>query len=197
MTKTRKHLIERRQSLGLSQARLAEIMGVAQQQVSRLEMGSRKLHDVWVKKLAEALQLTPEEVMFGNSDHLIVRQCGVLNSAEVVEKMPENSKEPEIRPSWLSAERELQMVEVVTDSLEPRLFKGDRLFFESEGSDPNDVLNSECLAVLPDETMVVRRVERRQDGPGVLLRGYRSGTPILFPLIGTAFYRLVGIKPNQ
>ncbi|MGI9501624.1 MAG: helix-turn-helix transcriptional regulator [Geminicoccaceae bacterium] len=197
MIKVRNHLISRRKELGLSQADLAEILGVTQQQVSRIENGTRKLHGEWAQILSQALQLTPEQVMFGESRRHEAKKSGVLTSAEVVEIMQESDAEPEICPAWLPPETALQMVEVVTNTLEPRLFLGDQLFFDATESKPEEIINQECLAILPDQSMVIRRVEKRQDGPGVILRGYRSATPILFPIIGTGFFRLVGIKPKQ
>jgi transcriptional regulator with XRE-family HTH domain len=60
----RTHLIKRRKQLGLSQAEIANRMGTTQNHVSRLEKGVRRLTPELAKRLAKALECSPEWVAF-------------------------------------------------------------------------------------------------------------------------------------
>lgn len=55
-----------REKAGLTQTALAERVGTTQPQILRLENGSRKLTMEWAKRLAPALQTTPEVILFGD-----------------------------------------------------------------------------------------------------------------------------------
>ncbi|MEX0759851.1 MAG: helix-turn-helix transcriptional regulator [Tistlia sp.] len=52
-------LKELRNRAGLSQARLAKMLGTSTQQISRLEIGDRQLTQGWMNRLAEALNVRP------------------------------------------------------------------------------------------------------------------------------------------
>jgi transcriptional regulator with XRE-family HTH domain len=56
-------LVDRRKALGLTQAALAERLGTHQQFVGRYEVGERRLDVVEFMDVAEALGLTPAELL--------------------------------------------------------------------------------------------------------------------------------------
>lgn len=62
----RENLIARRKKLGLTQADLAERLGVRQPYVSALESGTRKPTLDTIARLAEALNTTPDALLSRN-----------------------------------------------------------------------------------------------------------------------------------
>lgn len=48
---------------GLSLQQLADRIGCAKSQLSKLENGHRRLDDVWLQRIAEALQMTPNDLL--------------------------------------------------------------------------------------------------------------------------------------
>ncbi|MBY0430980.1 MAG: helix-turn-helix domain-containing protein [Rhodospirillales bacterium] len=54
---------ELREQRGLSLEQLAARAGTTNQQVSRLEKGQRRLTDDWLRRLAEALQVHPVDLL--------------------------------------------------------------------------------------------------------------------------------------
>jgi transcriptional regulator with XRE-family HTH domain len=60
------HLRVARERLGLSQAQLAERIGSRQPSISRYERGSLPMDTELITKLAEALQISREHVIFGD-----------------------------------------------------------------------------------------------------------------------------------
>ena len=56
---------ERRLALGLTQARLARLVGVSPQQLHKYETGTRRIMAGWLARLAEALGVGPAELYEG------------------------------------------------------------------------------------------------------------------------------------
>jgi transcriptional regulator with XRE-family HTH domain len=56
---------ERRLALGLTQARLARLVGVTPQQLHKYETGTRRIMAGWLARLAEALGVGPVELYEG------------------------------------------------------------------------------------------------------------------------------------
>lgn len=66
-----------RESRGISQARLAELSGTVQSQIYNIEKGTRPLSKQWAERIAPHLGVTPQELMFGESDiepHLPIQE---------------------------------------------------------------------------------------------------------------------------
>lgn len=57
-------LKELRLKLGLSQERLAEMVGTSQPQIKRLESGERSMSRRWAERLAPVLGVQPAELVF-------------------------------------------------------------------------------------------------------------------------------------
>lgn len=77
---------EIRLSLGLSQERLAEMLGVTKSQVSRLELDQRGLTHDWMLRLAKALACAPAELLplsdFPASEAELLSQFRRMTKAE-------------------------------------------------------------------------------------------------------------------
>lgn len=55
---------ELREKIGISQGRLAEMIGTTQSQITRIETGSRKMTKKWAVLIAPVLGVDPAELMF-------------------------------------------------------------------------------------------------------------------------------------
>jgi phage repressor protein C with HTH and peptisase S24 domain len=64
---------------GLSQARLAELVGVNQTDISKLEAGSRRLTMDWILKLSKALEVAPTDLLPEVNDRDISKRNGELS----------------------------------------------------------------------------------------------------------------------
>lgn len=76
-------LKEIREAKGLSQVKLAELVGTSQQQIGKLEKGERKLSPEWQIRLAKALDCRPVDLMpeeFQASMTLTKREEALINN---------------------------------------------------------------------------------------------------------------------
>lgn len=71
-----------RKRAGLTQTQLGKRVGLSTAQINKLEDGSRRLSDVWLGKLAEALEVNPWDILSTGTGNVIpaptIRQIPVL-----------------------------------------------------------------------------------------------------------------------
>lgn len=101
----RERLIDRRKTVGLSQERLAEVVGVETSTVARWERGETDPQPVYRPRLAEALKLTPEAVEALLADTLGVPEDVPADtpSARIHSKPPTDVAAEELRERLLNA----------------------------------------------------------------------------------------------
>lgn len=63
MQKFPNRIRELREERGLSQQQLADLCKTSNQQISRLELGQRRLPTVWMDRIAEALRCQPTDII--------------------------------------------------------------------------------------------------------------------------------------
>ena len=73
------HIKELRKGRGLSQNKLAREIGTSNQQVSYLETGQRRLTDVWLLRLAEALECHPADLLDGGPNRITPRERALVS----------------------------------------------------------------------------------------------------------------------
>ena len=56
-------IAELRKGRNLSRQKMAEMVGTSVEQVRRLEVGERRLSDVWIERIAAALDIPPQELI--------------------------------------------------------------------------------------------------------------------------------------
>lgn len=78
MTKIR----DQREKLGLTQKRLAELVRTSPPQIRRLELGERKLTKEWAERIAPHLEISPQDLMFG--DETPPQTAGTVRAVPVV-----------------------------------------------------------------------------------------------------------------
>lgn len=62
-----KHVKICREELGLTQQELAQIVGLSQETISQYEIGSRTPNIITAKKIADALNVSLDNIFFGNN----------------------------------------------------------------------------------------------------------------------------------
>lgn len=60
------NLKEKRKNVGLTQYKLADLVGLTQSQISKTENGKRNLKNAETIKIAKALNISPEELFFSD-----------------------------------------------------------------------------------------------------------------------------------
>lgn len=161
-------LRELRQRLGLSQAALAKLAGTSQPQIKRLEAGDRELTVEWAKRLAPALGVPPEAVLFGRRERPTVQAVGYVGAGAQIIPVDDHEigaglEEVEIPPG---IPVNAVLVIVKGDSMHPRYFDGEYLFYVRDARTPADLTGREVVLKLPDGRMFVK-VLRRGSRPGL------------------------------
>lgn len=60
------NLKDKRKNVGLTQYKLADLVGLTQSQISKTENGKRNLKNAETIKIAKALNIKPEELFFSD-----------------------------------------------------------------------------------------------------------------------------------
>ena len=133
-----------RKSRGLTLAQLADLTETTAQQIGMLERGDRRLSDVWIERLANALHINAYELIVDNNVspkntiHAVpvLGLCQAGNWAEVInDEGALDSKE--YLDIHIKNRRDIFAVKVSGDSMEPRFHEGEYLIV-----DPNEDLQN-------------------------------------------------------
>jgi transcriptional regulator with XRE-family HTH domain len=81
-----------RQQGDLTQTELAELLGTKQTAVSEIERGKRGLTVQQVVKLAQALKVTPNDILGNDGQHPRPRSARLLRRLHRVEQLPEDQQ---------------------------------------------------------------------------------------------------------
>jgi len=164
-----------RKEAGLSLEALGELAGTSRQQVQRLEKGTRGLSRSWAVRLAQHVNKSPEFLMFGPRTAEVAGYVG--GGAEVY---PMDDHEPgagledvEIPPG---VPENAVLVIVRGDSMYPRYFDGEYLFYVRSGQSPRDLLGRECVVKLEDGRTFVKVLRRGADDQTFNLESWNSNT---------------------
>lgn len=161
-----------RKRAGLSQNRLAELVGTSQPQIQRLEKGTRGLSKKWATKIAPHVRTIPEELMFGDRSVPIV---GIVSAGEAHFDVEANLGRARM-PRGGAAET--VAVEIRGDSL-GGAFDGWLIYYDERREPPtDDLLGSLCVVGLASGQVLVKLLMRgRQPGHFDLFSG-ASGKPL-------------------
>lgn len=149
------HIRRARKNLDLSQARLAELVGISQQQVAKLELGKQPLRSDLAVSLARALNVRLEDIV-GVTDRPRIPVIGKLSVNDViVPALNIDAPEYEDAPPFVSPDT--LALQVAGDGAWPRYCLGDVIFVS--GKEPaDDLIGEECAVQLADGTMLLKRL---------------------------------------
>jgi phage repressor protein C with HTH and peptisase S24 domain len=166
-TKRRQHrgnlLVQAMDEANINGPTLARLAKTTRQTISRLRQGKRGLSADWAEALAPHLGKPPEALMFGPRTAQAVGYVGA--GAEVI---PIDDHEPgggleevDIPPG---VPEDAVLVIVRGDSMYPRYFDNELLFYLRDQRDPGEFIGRECVVKLADGRMFVKVVRRGTNG---------------------------------
>lgn len=176
-----------RKHRGLTQERLAELMGTSKQQVSRLEGGERAVSPTWAERIGRVLSVSPEDILFGDRARVVPGHQLSSRTVEVVELDVraaagaglENGESPPEVAKWAvpralvegvttALASRLRVITIYGDSMEPTLSPGTRVMVDTEDRVPSP---PGIFVVFDGLGLVCKRVEflPRSDPPSVRL----------------------------
>src|SRR5262249_15296906 len=141
---------------GLSMAELARHSKTSRQQVQRLVKGGRKLSKQWAERLAPHLGTTAAQLMFGPRTAFAVGYVGAGEFIPVDDHaMGAGLEEVEI-PAGVPDDAVLLIVR--GDSMAPRYFDNEYLFYRRDNRPPAELIGRECVVKLADGRLYVKEL---------------------------------------
>lgn len=169
---------ERREALELSQDRLAELAGMTQAQVNRLENGKRKMTPEWANMLSPHLNVSPVDLVFPDlktkvTTLKIVGRVGASIDGKVLQDTDQGPFGEVIAP--LGASGNEVAVEVAGPSMGTYAPDGSLILYNDRRDPPReDMIGEVCIVGLPGGEVLVKK----------LLRGSKRGLFNLDSLVG-------------
>lgn len=169
-----------RKSVGLSQAKLGELVGTSQQQIGKLEKGERPITREWARKLAVHLRVTENDLepVEGGGEVPIV---GYVGAGEAIHFYDDHAKGDGL--DMIDAPPGVYegcALKVRGQSMAPRYFDGEIVFYSrTKGYEVRNCLNRDCVIRLNDGRTLLKRVEKGSSPRVFNLRSYNPASPTL------------------
>ena len=147
----------------ISGAELARKAKTTRQQIQRLRDGHRGISRDWAQRLAPHLGVAAEALMFGPRRASAVGYVGA--GAEVIpiddHELGAGLEEVDIPPG---VPDDAVLVIVRGDSMYPRYFDNEYLFYVRDQRNPGEFIGRECVVQLSDGRIFVKVLRRGADG---------------------------------
>lgn len=159
-------IAELRQALGWSQEDLAKKAGTTNQQIGRLESGTRRLTVDWMERVSRALGVTPAELL-EPAQARTVQVVGYVGAGAEVFAIDDHAKGAgleEVPCPWAELGPSTVAVRVRGASMEPAYFDGDLIYYEQTHSDYTHLLGKECVVALADGRRFIKQLRRTHNG---------------------------------
>lgn len=130
---------------GMTQESLADKIGTNAGQIHKLESGLRRLSDVWIQKLVEALNCTPAELFGGTTDERSVPVIGEVPGGALIEAM---QQEPEAFIRFNSKRPNLYALRVRGNSMSRIAPDGMYVIFDADEKDPARLINQPVIVCI-------------------------------------------------
>lgn len=157
-------LRELRETAGLSQQKLADLVGTSQPQIKRLEAGERKMTRPWALRLAPVLGVTPEQMLFPESTmNNVVGVRGIISGGGTIEtgdEQPDPSGNLfEITVPFPVPDGAVAFL-VKGDSMWPRYDPDDVVICSRPMQDPKPLLDWEAAVATPEGHRYLKRLRQ-------------------------------------
>ncbi len=163
------HLVDLRRKRGWTQAELAERCGTYVMMIGRLERGMRVMTLPWAERLARALEVEPEDIMFAASSPRVPIAGEADAEGRVAPLAPPHSLT--ILPRAMKREG-TEAIRLGPDGLFPYLPGGFLLFYR-RGDTPESIAEKLCLVETLDGQSLIRHLAQA----GALNRFTLCGQP--------------------
>ena len=155
-------LVAAMQEAGISMAELARQSKTSRQQVQRLVKGGRKLSKDWAVRFAPHLGTTAAQLMFGPRTAFAVGYVGAGEFTPIDDHAVGAGLEEAEIPAGVPDDAVLLIVR--GDSMAPRYFDNEYLFYRRDNRHPSELIGRECVIKLMDGRMYVKELRRGQNG---------------------------------
>lgn len=159
-------LTELRNVAGLSIDEVAEKTGLSTSYVSRLERGERNLSVKTMAAFAQALGVTPSELL-AVAPARMIPVVGYVGAGQEVYAIDDHAKGDgieEVECPWDDLAHSTVAVRVRGDSMVPAYFNGDLIFYERQDTDLTNLLGKECVVALADGRKFIKQLRRTPSG---------------------------------
>ncbi len=165
-----------RDGRGWTQDEAAEALGTTRNQYAKLEGGSRRLSDKWIKLASEAYGVDPGEVVTERVGSVPV--AGYVGAGTEMHFYAESQGALDEAPAPEDATPQTVAAEVRGQSLGP-LFNGWRVYFDDRREPvTDDLIGRLCVVGLADGRVLVKQVLRGRADGRFELHG-QFGDPVL------------------
>jgi transcriptional regulator with XRE-family HTH domain len=147
---------------GISMAELARQSKTSRQQVQRLVRGGRKLSKEWAERFAPHLATTAAQLMFGPRTAFAVGYVGAGEFSPIDDHAVGAGLEEVEIPAGVPDDAVLLIVR--GDSMAPRYFDNEYLFYRRDNRPPSELIGRECVIKLTDGRMYVKELRRGGNG---------------------------------
>lgn len=167
--KPRVWLENMRKDKHMSQRDLAKLMGCAQQTLQRFERVGTPMLDKWYFKLAEIFDVPVARLIALDGLNTVRVGAVIVNGGDLI---PQKDHPRVSRPP---ADMEMSMTRAAMiddDSLEPRFYAGDLVFYDTVVESPKEALYKDCIVKTPQGEVFLRRVMPGRTPRVVTIEGY-------------------------
>jgi phage repressor protein C with HTH and peptisase S24 domain len=146
----------------MSMAALARHSKTSRQQVQRLVKGGRKLSKEWAERFAPHLGTTAAQLMFGPRTAFAVGYVGAGEFIPIDDHAIGAGLEEVEIPAGVPDDAVLLIVR--GDSMAPRYFDNEYLFYRRDSRPPSELIGRECVVKLTDGRLYVKELRRGESG---------------------------------
>ncbi len=150
---------ELRTAAGMTQSKLAELVGVSPPQMHWLESGQRRLSAEMAAKIAKNLDCRISDLLECAESAPTVALVGYVGAGDMYYPDPEvgpwNAIEEVESPP---GERNVVAVRVRGNSMFPACRNGDLIYFRRDDARPEDLIGQDCVVALRDGRVYVKTI---------------------------------------
>lgn len=159
-----------------SQREVAKKLGCAQQTYQRFEAQGIPMSDKWFFRLAEIFDVPVARLIALDGGNTVKVGAVIVNGGDL-------SPQDHPRVSRVPADMEIKQTRVAMiddDSLEPRFYAGDLVFYDTVVESFKDAFYKDCVVALDSDQVFLRRVMPGRSPRVVTIEGYNEHVePIL------------------
>lgn len=149
-------IAELRELAGMTQGQLAKAAKTSQPQIDRLESGERNLTHAWMVRLAKAMNRMPLELIGEPTQKVPV--VGYVDAGQTVYLSHDDYAPGEgmYKLDIPTSVGKVVGVEIRGNSMAPRYYDGEVIFYTRTKPDLRELLNQECVIHLTDGTIYLK-----------------------------------------
>ena len=142
---------------GVTQERLASLIGAHPITISKLVRGKMRLSDKWIEKISSALEVPPTELFAERQTIPIVGYVGAGAEIWPIDDHAPGAGLDEVELPWPVGENAVAVI-VRGQSMHPVYREGDIIIYEERHEDPTHLIARECVVRLTDGRTFIKEL---------------------------------------